>query len=499
MADLQKLLHEAYEERSSLDREIQAAAAASDLSSRYYQNWDRGILFKRIFAKSFAARKETFDICQAKLDELREQLRLTTLATHIDIDPEQAEPYYRMRDELAAMAESKNIWDTLERRSIDRIAERSAASELITREPVSFELGSCDLIQWDKKVLHLPNRTGGDLYIYPGFVLYRAARKAFAIIDSREVSLIHSSVKFIESDKVPSDATVVGQAWAESNKDGTPDRRFRDNYQIPVVLYGTLRFTSPGGLQEEFQVSNAELANRFAKAWTRFHVSFARTDPSSPRSLNQRAEEREPSVAFVGESDKARALVLEKGEFWEYLLTQELLEAKLAVVGSEYAAFDQTLWSTPMRRFRGSEFMPWLSEKLNEITPMVERMAASLNHGLRAAWGASGEAGDPVKILNTVDDIIADCRGFVDWELAMLASAPPLKLRRLPAALRGIAGSIINDIRHVPRDLGCAVDGARRGIQEFNLRLEFSSPPQIAKFMAEMDIVNRHPEWADGE
>ncbi len=181
------------------------------MATSRYRSWESGFLFRRIFTKSFAGRKDAFETAQAKYGELCEQLSLTVLATQIDIDPRQAEPYYRMRDDFAKLCECQRAWDTLERRGIDRVVERSAASEAITREPVSFDLGSCDLIQWEQEPLHLPNRTGGDLYIYPGFALYRASRKSFAIIDSREIQLICARVRFIE------DSSVFGYAGSRSS------------------------------------------------------------------------------------------------------------------------------------------------------------------------------------------------------------------------------------------------------------------------------------------
>lgn len=371
MADLQKLLEEAYEERSALREEIEASRQEADLATRRYRSWENGFLLKRVFSKSFAARKDVFETAQAKLDELREQLQLTVLATQIDIDREQAEPYFKMRDDFAALCESQKIWDTLERRSIDRVAERSAASEAVTREPVAFGLGSCDLIQWDQKALHLPNRTGGDLYIYPGFALYRAAKKAFAIIDSREIQLTSVPTKFIEDGKVPSDAKVVASAWAKSNKDGSRDLRFRDNYQIPIVVYGSLKFTSPGGLQEEFQTSNATLAERFAKAWNAFQSSFESADQrasgvarraKSTRSKPSNSAESRPvaeiAEVFSKESEKARSLALEHGEHWEFLLTEELLRSRLLLVEIECNDFDRALLSIPKRSFSGGpDFM----------------------------------------------------------------------------------------------------------------------------------------------
>src|ERR1022692_2314160 len=274
MEQLRRLIKDAYDERQTLTNEISGAALEADTTKNRYQKWQRGFFMKRIRKAAFAARKEAADTAVALLEELQEQLRLTTLAMEITVDREQAEPYYRMRDEFAALSESQRIWNLLTEQAIDRIAERSTADTAITREQVSFSLGSCDLIQWEQEVPHLPNRTGGDMYVYPGFILYRASKQAFALIDFHDVLLKVVSWQFTEHQTIPSDTQVVGQTWAKSNKDGSPDRRFHNNYQIPVVHYGSLLFSSPDGLDVRYLCSNAALAERFAKAWTVFRTSL---------------------------------------------------------------------------------------------------------------------------------------------------------------------------------------------------------------------------------
>jgi len=281
MEELRRLLKEAYDERSTLTSEVASAEGEANFARQRYASWENGFLFKRIFKNAFAVRKKNTETADAKSEELREQLRLTSLATQIEIDRAQAEPYYRMRDEFAALSECGKIWDTLNRRSVNRAAERSAASEAITREAVCFALSSCDLIQWEQKIPHLANRNGGDLYLYPGFVLYRASKQAFALIDAAEIKLDFRTVRFIEEEAVPSDSQIVGQTWAKVNKDGSPDRRFRDNYQIPVVLFGALTFRSSSGLEEEYQCSNAPLTERFAMAWTAFQNSYSTSSGGS--------------------------------------------------------------------------------------------------------------------------------------------------------------------------------------------------------------------------
>jgi hypothetical protein len=289
LEQLRRLLTDAYNERDELTREISSATSEANLATRRYQKWERGFLMKRLFKQSFATRKETAETTAAKLEELQEQLRLTTIATEINVDREQAEPYYRMRDTFSALSECQKVWNVLAKKEIDRIAERSNANTAVTRTSVPFSLNTCDLIQWEQKVPHLPNRTGGDMYIYPGFILYRASKQAFALIDSRDVTLRFVSTQFTETDPVPSDSQIVGQTWAKCNKDGSPDRRFRDNYQIPVAYYGTLMFSTSDGLDVRYICSNARLAEAFVKVWTAFQMSFNGGPPKTDNAPGEAA------------------------------------------------------------------------------------------------------------------------------------------------------------------------------------------------------------------
>ena len=81
-----------------------------------------------------------------------------------------------------------------------------------------------------------------------------------------------------ETDPVPSDSRVVGKTWAKANKDGSPDRRFANNHQIPIAEYGELGFTTASGLREEFLISNFERSTRFAEDWSKFANGASQSD-----------------------------------------------------------------------------------------------------------------------------------------------------------------------------------------------------------------------------
>lgn len=50
------------------------------------------------------------------------------------------------------------------------------------------------------------------------------------------------------------------------NKTGGPDRRFKDNRELPIALYEQLDFTSEAGLNERIQVSKIGAGEAFARA-----------------------------------------------------------------------------------------------------------------------------------------------------------------------------------------------------------------------------------------
>ncbi|PWT79036.1 MAG: hypothetical protein C5B59_00560 [Bacteroidetes bacterium] len=277
LKDFKQLLQTAFTEHEDIGRELETAGQEKQRASERYLSWENGFLLKRVFTKKFAQRKADSETADARVSELEEQLRLTTIATHIEIEREQAEPYYQMRDAFASLSESQAIWDVKSFQRIDKFHERSTADSKVTRQRVVFSLGSCDLLQWEQKVPHLQNAKGGDLFLYPGFILYRAAKEAFSVIDYHDVKGNSILVQFQELETVPKDSKVVGQAWVKANKDGSRDKRFANNYQIPIALYGGLSMKSDNGLWEEFHFSDLERLKRFLEAWNKFDSSFPAT------------------------------------------------------------------------------------------------------------------------------------------------------------------------------------------------------------------------------
>jgi hypothetical protein len=101
------------------------------------------------------------------------------------------------------------------------------------------------------------------LYFFPDMVLVEDRAK-YGAIDYAQLQLRSSSSNFIEEGRVPRDAHVISHTWKHPNKSGGPDRRFNNNYQIPVCRYEALHLSSASGLNELVEFSRTGVAATFA-------------------------------------------------------------------------------------------------------------------------------------------------------------------------------------------------------------------------------------------
>ncbi|MDO8748629.1 MAG: DUF4236 domain-containing protein [Candidatus Omnitrophota bacterium] len=204
------------------------------------------------------------------------------LEIDFNLDNQALNEYISLENHYDLLSKSIKIWDVTSSKENDMIKTRSAASSSVTRTPVNFERGQVDYISTKYISLKLNNANGGSLYIYPGFLIMPSKiSTAFAIIDFRDLRFEHHTQRFIEEEGVPSDSHVVDQTWRYVNKNGNPDRRFSNNYQIPVVHYYEINFKTEKGLNESYQISNLETGRGFANALEKYCESLKKLNWSS--------------------------------------------------------------------------------------------------------------------------------------------------------------------------------------------------------------------------
>lgn len=213
-------------------------------------------------------------------ESVRQQIDSCSISAEFELSGDLVERFGSLAQRFASLRSSQYIWDISESLQIDRARTRSAASQSLMRQAVRFSTQRIDIIHSEFDSLHLHNANGGDIYVFPCFVAVRRGDGDFAFLDIRELELRVEPTRFIEEEVAPTDSDRVGHAWARANKDGSPDRRFADNHQIPVYRYGHLFLSSATGLNEAYMFSNWKACAEFGEAFLQYQRALAANAPS---------------------------------------------------------------------------------------------------------------------------------------------------------------------------------------------------------------------------
>lgn len=256
----------AHQQRKELKTDllkIQAALGASKLKLNFSYILLYGLIKKTIpenIKIDIEAQKEA-------IKQTKEQIENCFVKLDIDFEPEIQEKYSKLVDTFKKLTTSQKIWDVTSAHFQDRLTARSSASTIVKKGDVKFTLKSLPDIKSDFEALYFQNANGADLYFYPSFIVMYSSKINFAIIGLDEITFNQSYVRFTETGTIPRDSKVIDKTWAKVNKNGTPDKRFKGNYQIPVVKYGEINLQTSTGLNEEYEFSNYEYTQDFGQAF----------------------------------------------------------------------------------------------------------------------------------------------------------------------------------------------------------------------------------------
>jgi hypothetical protein len=103
------------------------------------------------------------------------------------------------------------------------------------------------------------------LYFLPDRVLVWE-KGGVGVVGYDQLDLSLGEERFIEDGGVPNDTRVVDRTWRYVNKKGGPDKRFKDNREIPIVLYESILFASRTGLRELFKTSRTGVGSGLTAA-----------------------------------------------------------------------------------------------------------------------------------------------------------------------------------------------------------------------------------------
>lgn len=146
----------------------------------------------------------------------------------------------------------------------------------------------------------------------------------------------------------------------------------------------------------------------------------------------------------------AERLIVEKGEYWEYRLTAEVLRFELAPIARRWRALRLGLYFKPSERIPPLETPRWVSMKTTEAQRIIGAFGELADSEFQRAWGLPGVPGNDVEIVATCRLYAEMCESALLWEESVRFGKLDGAFEELQTLMSGMVGMVIDEAMRLP-------------------------------------------------
>lgn len=181
-----------------------------------------------------------------------------------DFDPEMEKSYALLHSTAERLARCSGTWHIEASGKVHDSKYHAGASNLVRRNVTKIQKAEPPYLKTNVETISV-GVGRQTLHFFPDRVLIYDTNGVGAV-NYKDLVINVSGSKFIEEGNVPNDARIVDRTWRYVNKSGGPDKRFKDNKELPVCLYEEISITSYSGLNELIQISQTGHGLDFQRA-----------------------------------------------------------------------------------------------------------------------------------------------------------------------------------------------------------------------------------------
>jgi len=228
------------------------------------------------------------------------------------LDDVAADYWQRLRESFGRLGRAERVWSVSGHTPTADWKRQAGATSLLSRAPVQLGARRLPLIA-ATVTPHAIVVAGQQLFFMPDMV-YILQGGTYYGLEYRSLYVVAEETNFVEAERLPGDAHVTGTTWRYVNRDGSPDRRFAANQELPVARYGVVRLCATSGYELTLYVSSVDVASDFVRAFGA--LLLPRAGPkvassegvrgsSSPRPRSQAQRQQRPEQRAEGSSRAA--------------------------------------------------------------------------------------------------------------------------------------------------------------------------------------------------
>lgn len=174
--------------------------------------------------------------------------------------------YQKFVYHFSELLDCSRVWQYLHSQRTNDYKYSSGAGHTITRRRltrIATNKTPSKIFLTNVKIPYL-GLINTELFFFPERLIIKRKHQYGAIM-YKNIQCQSEITRFIESEGVPGDAIVVDHTWRYLNKNGTPDKRFKNNYQLPICQYSEYSFNSSSGLNERIATSKLRGFDEFIR------------------------------------------------------------------------------------------------------------------------------------------------------------------------------------------------------------------------------------------
>lgn len=187
-----------------------------------------------------------------------------TVVLFYDFDTDMEASYAQLHGAASQLAACAAAWHIEASGKVHDRKYHAGASDLIRRKSTFIRKAEPPYVKTNIETVAI-GVGRQTLHFFPDRVLIYDSNGVGAV-GYQELRIDVDTTRFIESDSVPRDAEIVDRTWKYVNKSGGPDRRFKDNKELPICRYEKITLSSQTGLNEVLQMSRCGFGSDFAEA-----------------------------------------------------------------------------------------------------------------------------------------------------------------------------------------------------------------------------------------
>jgi hypothetical protein len=206
----------------------------------------------------------------------------------------------------------------------------------------------------------------------------------------------------------------------------------------------------------------------------------------------KRMNKLSPLQSFAYETERAQYLALERPDYWEFMLTEELLRSKLITIRKTLSDVERGLVFRRTQVMKGKDFLTWIDSRINDLVALIKMLVMLVEEEIQTSWGEPGQPGDAEQIKSVVDRIIDGCNELVAWEIEIRSLQLPDAFNHIRELMHGWAEYLICEFERIPDELAKIFRDEPNPEGTFIIKLIFNAPPNLEEVLTTLNHMQQN-------